>query len=284
MPEPGDLTPLPVIDALPLIAEVDRELIALLRALEPDDWARTAVKKWRVKDVAAHLLDGNLRRLSLDRDGWLPSTDEDLSTWDGLVSFLDRLNAEWTNAADRLSPRVLIDLLDASNREVQNYFASLDPMGTAGFPVSWAGQEQSLVWMDLARELTEKWHHQQQIRDAAERPGLTDKRFVEAVLNAFARALPRAYESVDAERKARVLIEIADPPACRWLLVKDAPRWGLYDGAGAEDSTASIRIPSDTTLRLFTKALDPEAAVAQAEITGPEELTSPFFNTIAIMG
>jgi hypothetical protein len=36
----------------------------LLRGLGPDDWGRpTACALWTVKDIAEHLLDGNLRRL-----------------------------------------------------------------------------------------------------------------------------------------------------------------------------------------------------------------------------
>jgi hypothetical protein len=57
-------------------APLDTELIALLRGLGPDDWGRpTACALWTVKDIAAHLLDGNLRRLSFQRDGLTPEPD-----------------------------------------------------------------------------------------------------------------------------------------------------------------------------------------------------------------
>ncbi|MDH3745303.1 MAG: hypothetical protein OES47_09405 [Acidobacteriota bacterium] len=284
MAEPSKPAPLAVIDSLPLIQWVDRELTPLLRSLDAADWERKAVKSWRVKDVAAHLLDANLRRLSLDRDGWKPAVEDDLSTWRGLVGFLDRLNAEWTLAAERLSPRVLIDQLETSNREVYNYFTSLDPMAVAGFPVSWAGEKESRVWMDLARELTEKWHHQQQIRDATERPGLQDDLVVTAVLDAFARALPRAYSETEAETGTGVLVEISDLPSCRWVLMRQSEDWGLYAGDGVTESEAQIKLPSDTAWRLFSKGLSPAAAASVAETSGPDALTRPFFDTLAIMG
>jgi hypothetical protein len=56
---------------------------------------------WQVKDVAAHLLDTSLRRLSLHRDG--DSSPHLMPGPDGLLPFLNRLNAEWTVAAYRLA-------------------------------------------------------------------------------------------------------------------------------------------------------------------------------------
>jgi hypothetical protein len=44
------------------------------------------------------------------------------------------------------------------------FHKSLDPLAPAAFAVSWAGEETSSNWFDTARELTERWHHQQQIR------------------------------------------------------------------------------------------------------------------------
>lgn len=58
-----------------------------------------------MKDVAAHILDGNLRRLSICRDGHaLAFPGGDLGRW------LNELNGSWVSAARRLSPRILIDL------------------------------------------------------------------------------------------------------------------------------------------------------------------------------
>ena len=46
-------------------------MIELLRSLPPDEWEiQTVAPAWKVKDVAAHLLDTQLRKLSLVRDGY----------------------------------------------------------------------------------------------------------------------------------------------------------------------------------------------------------------------
>jgi hypothetical protein len=74
---------------------------------------RTSAAKRVVKDVVAHLLDVELRRLSIQRDGYrAPPPAVRITTYEGLVAYLDGLNAEWTRAAQRPSPRVLIDLLE----------------------------------------------------------------------------------------------------------------------------------------------------------------------------
>jgi hypothetical protein len=64
---------LPPILTAHLFRELHGHLVALLRSLTPDDWHRPTVSSERtVKDIAAHLLDGSVRRLSLMRDGFAP--------------------------------------------------------------------------------------------------------------------------------------------------------------------------------------------------------------------
>lgn len=50
--------PLPPIFTAHLFPKLEGMLIELLRSLAPDDWERQTVSpRWKVKDVAAHLLD-----------------------------------------------------------------------------------------------------------------------------------------------------------------------------------------------------------------------------------
>src|SRR5947209_20210078 len=109
MPEP------PRIETLHLFDDVNGHLVDLLRSLDPGDWHKpTMCSAWDVKDIAAHLLDTALRRLSLHRDGY--ASPHLRPGPDGLVPFLNRLNADWTVAARRLSPPVLIHLLEWAGR------------------------------------------------------------------------------------------------------------------------------------------------------------------------
>ena len=61
---------IPPIYVSHLFPALDQKLVELLRSLTSEEWERLATPKWRVKDVAGHLLDSNLRRLSIARDGY----------------------------------------------------------------------------------------------------------------------------------------------------------------------------------------------------------------------
>jgi hypothetical protein len=101
----ADVTPLGPLITAHLFPTLDARLIDLLRSLTPEDWERqTIAPRWKVKDVAAHLLDTQLRKLSFGRDGYIPSPPPAIASDRDLVSFIDRLNAEGVTVYRRLSP------------------------------------------------------------------------------------------------------------------------------------------------------------------------------------
>jgi uncharacterized protein (TIGR03083 family) len=158
-------------------APLRTQLLALLAGLAEDDWARpTAAPRWSVKDVTAHLLGGDIGILSRGRDFFSPPSRK-VGTYSELVDLVNRLNEEWVVAARRMSPRLLRELLALIGSEVEAYFSSLD-LKAIGGPVSWAGPDPAPMWFDIAREFTERWHHQQQIRDATGQPPLYDPYFL----------------------------------------------------------------------------------------------------------
>ena len=131
------------IETLHLFPVLDQQLTALLRALAPAAWQRPALaRQWTVKDVAAHLLGGNLRTLSKLRDGHFDEAPDD-PNYAGVVGFLNRLNADWVRAARRLSPAVLIELLAQLGAEYTAFLHTLDPWAPAAFAVGWAGESES---------------------------------------------------------------------------------------------------------------------------------------------
>src|SRR4051812_40527011 len=105
--------PAPILTAH-LFPKLEGMLVALLRSLTADEWERqTIAPKWKVKDVAAHLLDTQLRKLSMVRDGYAapapPISD--------LTAFVDRMNQEGVMLYRRLSPPVLVSLMELASRE-----------------------------------------------------------------------------------------------------------------------------------------------------------------------
>ena len=279
------MTPAGPIFVIELFPETDRRLVELLGSLAADDWLKPAAgPSWQVRDVAAHLLDGNLRRLSLGRDALdPPQPAEPIREYSDLVDYLNDLNAQWVTAARRLSPRVLMDLLESTGRQVYEFFSSLDPFDDAMFPVAWAGDVTSPIWFDIARELTEKWHHQQQIRDAVGAPPLTDKEHLFPVLDTFLRGLPHAYRDVDAREGTMVGVRILGPAGGDWALVAHGDCWTLYEGS-PENASATIEIDQNDAWRLFTKGLTPDEARPRASIAGELGLAEPLFGLVSIMG
>ena len=152
---PGDhaaLTAMQPVFLLDRFVRLHTELMSLLRNLSPADWSRpTACALWSVKDIAAHLLDSSIRRLSFGRDGLQSAPDTPISSYADLVSYLNRLNAEWVTACRRLSPQNLMDFLDFTAAQVHVFFESLDPYAPALFPGAWAGEDVSPNWFDIGR-------------------------------------------------------------------------------------------------------------------------------------
>jgi uncharacterized protein (TIGR03083 family) len=275
------LEPIETVDLLPALHV---ELLALLRTLSPADWRKpTIAEPWTVPDMAAHLLDTDIRRLSFQRDGLAPlPPPQPISSYQDLVAFLNQLNGEWVAAARRISPQLLIGFLELIGPEVHALFKSLDPNAPASISVAWAGEDVSLNWFDIAREYTEKWHHQQHIREAVGAPLLTGKRWLAPVLDTFLRGLPHTYRDVVAPDGVQLTIVIDGEAGGVWTLRRQEQAWRLYAGANATAS-AQIALDQDIAWRLFTKGISSDAARSHARISGDESLAAHLLQLLAIM-
>ncbi len=276
--------PVEPIFAVELFPPLHAELLALLHRLSDDDWDKpTVARLWAVKDIVAHLLDGDIRRLSFQRDNLSPiQPDTPIEGYRDLVDFLNQMNADWVKAARRISPELLLAFLALTGPQVYAFFKSLDPFAPAFYPVAWAGDEQTPNWFDLAREYTEKWHHQQQIRDAVGAPGLTDRTWLFPVIDTFLRGLPHRYRDIDAADGTRVTFVVNGEAGGTWTLHKEQPFWRLYTG-DPSDVAARVRLDQDTAWRLFTKGLSPDEARSRILVEGDEALGSRVLDLIAVI-
>ncbi len=278
------MNPVEPIFVTDIFAELHDELIALLRHLPEADWRKpTVAGDWRVSDVAAHLLDSDIRRLSYQRDRWPQVPPETpIESYRDLVGFLNQINADWIKAMKRVSPPTLVDFLAITGPQVAALFRSLDPFGPALFGVAWAGEEASPNWFDIAREYTEKWHHQQQIRDAVEAPGLTTRRWLFPVLATFLRGLPHTYRETEADDGTRVVFTITGEAGGQWVLSRENGGWKLYAG-DCDAAVCNVCLDQDTAWRLLTKGLSRDEAVARVEFIGDERLGQPILGMLAVM-
>ncbi len=280
--------PMPPILVADLFPEVTGRLVELLRSLTAGEWHLPTVSSRRtVKDIASHLLDGSLRRLSLQRDGYRPTGGSGRpQAGEPLVDFLTRLNDEWEEAARRLSPRLLVDLIEWADAQLAALFRSLDPHAPALFPVAWAGEEASENWMDVARDYTEKWHHTQQIFDATGRPStILGRRLGHPCLDTFMRALPFTFRSVEADPGTAVTVAVTGEAGGRWHVERRESGWEQAADL-PRPSTAAVTMDQDTAWRLVTKRRSREATRQQfpgIRITGDEALGLHVLDMVSVM-
>lgn len=265
-----------------LFRPLGRELVALLQGLTPKDWLRpTSAAEWSVKDVAAHLLDVDLRRLSAQRDGHIPTPSQPLASNADLVEYLNSLNRTWVEAARRLSAQVLAEELQLSSERVADLFEMSDPMAPATFPVAWAGEESSRAWFDIAREYTERWHHQDQIRAAVGAPPLADRRWLLPVLETSLLALPHAFRDVDAPEGACVVIRVAGDSGGEWTL-RRRDSW-LIESGSVTTPICTLSASDLALCRLLLHRLPADEAARSVRAEGRAEFLAALLNARAVM-
>jgi hypothetical protein len=270
------------IDAVHLLPVLDKKLIDLLKSLSPDEWKKqTIAKLWTVKDVAAHLLDGNIRILSLLRDKY-QGEQADLHSYSELVNFLNRLNADWVKAMKRVSPDMLILLHETTGHLYCDYYRSLNPFDKASLAVDWTGESESKNWMHIAREYSEKWLHQQQIRDSLNRPGLMTRELFYPFIDIFMLALPYTYRAIHADEDTIVKLTVTTDIGGSWFLERIDHTWKLRKDISATP-TAEIIIDPDTSWKLFSKSISPEQAIEKVAIAGDRNLGRTAFSMVSVI-
>ena len=136
---------------------------------------------------------------------------------------------------------------------------SLDPFEKSPFSVGWAGEEESLNWFHIAREYTEKWHHQQQIRFAVgQEAELYQQEWYFPYLDTSMRALPYHYRDVKTQESAGIQFVVGEIESwclyysnASWQLVMELPNLPL----------SLVKIPHEVAWRVFTKGISREEAM-----------------------
>lgn len=252
-------TPGPILIA-DRIPQLDQKLVELLETLSPEDWKKqTIAPKWKVEDVVLHLLDGNIRILSIHRDGYFGVPPGTINSYDDLLAYLNQLNADWIKAAKRMSPKLVIKLFKQTNKEIKDYLSTIDPYAPALFSVAWAGEETSANWFHWAREYTERWHHQQQIRLAlGKEKELYAREWYHPHVETSMRALPHHYRNFPGKKEEILSIEITGEAGGFWHLYHDGKKWIQVENIEPKENL--ITIEGEVAWRLFTKGISKEEA------------------------
>ncbi len=270
--------PILIADCIPAL---DQKLVELLETLSPEDWKKqTIAPKWKVEDVVLHLLDGNIRILSIHRDGYFGVPPGTINSYDDLLAYLNQLNADWIKAAKRMSPKLVIELFKQTNKEIADYLATIDPFAPALFSVAWAGEERSANWFHWAREYTERWHHQQQIRLAAgKEKELYKREWYHPHLETSMRALAYHYRNFTGKNDEVLSFEITGEAGGIWHLYHDGNKWIQVENLTATENL--ITIEGEIAWRLFTKGIRKEET--SINIQGNKQAGEHLLSMLAVM-
>lgn len=276
-----EVEPIIVVDLFP---QERKHLLELFSELSEEDWSTpTVCQGWTVKDIGLHLLGDDVGYLSGKRDHFHNPffTNKEMQQWESLVKNINEANELWVKATQRISPTLLSDLLALTGKQFHEYIKSLDQMAMNGV-VSWAGPNPAPVWLDTAREYTERWLHQQQIRDAVNKPGLKDKKFFHPVLDAFVRALPHTYRDVPVANTTVIKLVVTGEAGDTWYLVGAANTWSLYKEVELQPATI-VTLDQETCWRLFTRGIHKEQARGDTLIEGDQKLGEKVLDTVSII-
>jgi uncharacterized protein (TIGR03083 family) len=275
----------PSLDVRPLFPRERAEMLTLLGGLDSSGWQRpTVCPGWSVHDVVAHVVHDYIRKLSGKRDRF-PAPGPVEARGETLPAFLDRVNQEFVDVASRWSPQVLMDQLIQLGPELDRLWESLD-LGQLGEAVSWAAPDvPAPVWLDVAREYTEYWVHQQQVRDAVGVPGADDDQLTFPVMDAFVRAVPFALRHVLADPGTSVRIRVTGPGAGAWTVWRRDAGWAVSRGFAAPDdaTAAEVELSSACLWRVATRGISVQAAREQASVSGDETLASAVLSLVSIV-
>ncbi|MDA2803315.1 maleylpyruvate isomerase family mycothiol-dependent enzyme [Nocardiopsis suaedae] len=251
-----------MIDTRPLFPRERGLLVDLLADLDRDEWsAPTVCPGWDVHDVAAHVLHDYTRRLSGGRDG---HRGPPFAQGEALADFIHRTNGEFVAVARHFSPELMVDQIAHLGPQLDALWAGTDLDGPADLDIPWASDARPApAWLDLAREYTEFWVHQQQIRDAVGRPGADGPDLAGPVTDAFTRALPKALAGLERPDGTSVEIEVQGAAGGVWTVAADQGRWGIGRGH-APDPAARVVIAQDDFWRLATRGIGPDEARGRA--------------------
>lgn len=278
------MQPIEPIIVLDLFPQERQHLLELFASLTDEDWQKpTVCPGWSVKDIGLHLLGDDIGYLSDRRDHFSNPffRNKDMHEWSSLVKNINEANELWVQANARISPKLLCDLLDVTGKQFYAYLQTLDQMAINGV-VSWAGPDPAPTWLDTAREYTERWLHQQQIRDAVNRPDLKDKKFFHPILDTFVRALPHTYRDVPVADITIIQFVVTGEAGDTWYLLGEANRWSLYKNVD-QPPTATATIDQETCWRLFTKGITKAQARAHTPIQGDQKLGEKLLDTVSII-
>ena len=139
--------------------------------------------------------------------------------------------------------------------------------------------------MDVSRNYTEYWHHQQQIREAVGAPPLTEPVWLQSVIALGVRAVPLALRNASAPERATIHVHVTGTAGGRWWLQHSDGAWHLSDAAPADlrPPVTSVEIEAEDAARVWFAGRARQPAAARARISGDAGLADAALSARALM-
>lgn len=257
-------------------------LVDLLTTVADEEWQQpTPCPEWTVLGLCCHLVGDDFSLLSRHRDGYHGTPAPEGLAEAEFIEWIDKLQIEWVHAARRLSPRLVVDLLDWAGPHLVDVFEQQDPEARTA-SVSWAGPDPVPVSLDQVRELSEYWIHRQQLLQALSRPPDLRADLLGPILDGLRWAYPYRLAAIGAQPGDFVSIEITGPVTASWLLVATGETW-TFRTEPASRHVANLSMTTDQAWRLLTNNL-PADEHPSLQLSGDEQIIDALRRTRAIIG
>ena len=230
--------------------------------------------------MACHLLGDDLGLLSRRRDHYMGTPAPESLREGQFIDWLDQLQIEWVRAARRLSPRLVVELLEWSGPRLTDALSKED-LTVRSSRVSWAGPEPVPVWLDQLRELSEYWIHRQQLLEALDREADLDPLLLRPILLGLRWAYPYRLSQADLSPGGAIRITIGEPLDETWLLVLADGSWE-FSGGSEDRVMATAALSADHAWRLLSNNL--AQPPGDLDVHGDERAVEVIATTRAIIG
>lgn len=270
------------VEAIAPLIELERvRLLSFLSALLEEDWQRpTPCPGWTVLGLTSHLLGNDFGLLARRRDDYMGTPPPEGLSEKEFIDWLDELQMEWVRAARRMSPQLVVELLEWTGPRLVAVFAEEDLSERAAL-VSWAGPTHAPRWLDQLRELSEYWIHRQQLLEAVGRPVDLDPALLRPILLGLRWALPYRLSQAHLAPNGAIQVSVGEPINERWTVVASNGEWDFAEVA-PDHVIARAALTADDAWRLLTNNL--RTASSSLDVTGDEDAVAVVRTTRAIIG
>lgn len=188
--------------------------------------------------------------------------------------------AKWVRAARRLSPQLVVELLEWTGLRLVAVLGTED-LSERTARVSWAGSAPAPRWLDQLRELSEYWIHRQQLLEAVGRPVDLDPTLLRPILLGLRWALPYRLSRAELPPDGAVQVTVGEPLNERWTLAISNGEWDFVDVA-PDHVIAEASLTADAAWRLLTNNLREDSRLL--DVRGDETAVKVILSTRAIIG